>query len=189
MHSDHIFLFTQAFMDEFKFRIEDLDAILVSIGPGSYTGLRIAASALKGLLFGKSVDLYEANTLAGLALNADLKENINIHSVIDARRTHVYYQQFEWDGSLEASTKPEITEISEVEKILNSGEIISGNAISRFDKKAIQELEFFGEEHISASSLIKLFEIDMNNKFCKKVSSEALNPNYISSSQINNSSG
>ncbi len=189
VHSDHVFLFTQELMTEHDFKIEDLNAVLVSNGPGSYTGLRIAASALKGFLFGAEVDLYEVNTLASLAMIGDLKEKSKIHSVIDARRTHVYYQQFEWDGSLKASTDPEIKEISEVEKILNPGEIISGNAIHRFDKKALSGLRTRNEDHISASSLIKLFELDSEQDFCKKVTAEELNPNYISSSQINNSSG
>ena len=93
VHSDNLFLFTQQLTKEHDFKIEDLDAVLVSNGPGSYTGLRIAASAIKGIVFGKDVNLFACNTLASFAM---AKENNSraIHSIIDARRTHVYHQAF-----------------------------------------------------------------------------------------------
>ena len=47
VHSDHVFLFTEELINEHAFNIGDLEAVLVSNGPGSYTGLRIAASAIK----------------------------------------------------------------------------------------------------------------------------------------------
>src|SRR5699024_2547399 len=57
-HSEQVFLFIEELMNEHDFKIEDLEAVLVSEGPGSYTGLRIGASAVKGLLFQSGVTLY-----------------------------------------------------------------------------------------------------------------------------------
>lgn len=51
VHSDSLFLFTQEIMKEHNLSIDQIEHVLVSIGPGSYTGLRIAASAIKGIFF------------------------------------------------------------------------------------------------------------------------------------------
>lgn len=91
-HSELLFLYVRELMKEHDFSIADLDAALVSTGPGSYTGLRIAASAVKGMLFGLNVDVYAGNTLAGFAQSAG---EGTVHAVINARRKHLYHQKFE----------------------------------------------------------------------------------------------
>ena len=69
--------------------------VLLGAGPGSYTGLRVAASAVKGLLFGQDVTLFGVNTLAGFAAGMnEFTGDQNVHVIIDARRTHVYTQSF-----------------------------------------------------------------------------------------------
>ncbi len=60
-HSEQLFLFIEDLMDEHGFFISALEAVLVSEGPGSYTGLRISASAVKGLLF-QSTTLWRKYT-------------------------------------------------------------------------------------------------------------------------------
>ncbi len=71
-----------------------LDAIAVSAGPGSYTGLRIGVSTAKGLCYGYGIPLIAVNTLeimAAGALKKDLAdENILLCPMIDARRMEVY---------------------------------------------------------------------------------------------------
>lgn len=186
VHSDHVFLFTQEFMREQNFKITDLDAVLVSNGPGSYTGLRIAASALKGLLFGTEVQLFAANTLASFAMGAEAN-GATIHSIIDARRTHVYYQAFELDGSLVPKSKADIVEITEFQKKIMSGDCLIGTGLSRLNPEQLKEVNVFDEEWITANSLLKLYQLPNSKDYCLKTSPKALNPNYISSGQVNNS--
>ncbi len=186
VHSDHVFLFTQELMNEYNFKIADLDAVLVSNGPGSYTGLRIAASAIKGILFGTDVPLYAANTLASFAMGVEERIGI-IHSIIDARRTHVYHQAFSSKDGLISKSEPDIIEISEFEDFIQDGDTIIGTGINRLDKESLSKAELFDETSISASSLIKLYQVPNFLDFCVKTSPEELNPNYISSGQVNNS--
>jgi tRNA threonylcarbamoyl adenosine modification protein YeaZ len=94
-HSELLFLFVKELKTEHSFEFSDLDAVLVSTGPGSYTGLRIAASAVKGMFFGLDVAIYAGNTLAGFAQSL---EKGTVHAVINARRKHLYHQQFKKDG-------------------------------------------------------------------------------------------
>ncbi|MFV1884169.1 MAG: tRNA (adenosine(37)-N6)-threonylcarbamoyltransferase complex dimerization subunit type 1 TsaB [Balneola sp.] len=186
VHSDHVFLFTQEFMQEHEFKIADLDAVLVSNGPGSYTGLRIAASALKGLLFGTEVPLFAANTLASFAIGAEASGG-TIHSIIDARRTHVYYQAFELGDKLVKKSELGIVEIAEFQKKIASGDCIIGTGILRLDQEFLKDIRTFGEEKIRANSLLKLLTIPNSGEYCIKTNPEELNPNYISAGQVNNS--
>src|SRR5215831_19352433 len=70
--------------------LSDLDAIAISIGPGSYTGLRIGLSAAKGLCYALNIPLISVNTLQMMA-HAARKEDVQfICPLIDARRMEVF---------------------------------------------------------------------------------------------------
>lgn len=66
-HSLLLGTFIQALFEECALTAHDLDAVAVSMGPGSYTGLRIGVSMAKGLCFGASKPLIAINTLHALA--------------------------------------------------------------------------------------------------------------------------
>ncbi|MEX0721310.1 MAG: tRNA (adenosine(37)-N6)-threonylcarbamoyltransferase complex dimerization subunit type 1 TsaB [Balneolaceae bacterium] len=194
-HSEYLFLFIRELMAENNFQINDLDAVLVSNGPGSYTGLRIVASAVKGLLFAHNVDLYAANTLAGFAVGGIelLKRRLvpgdqffenSIHAVINARRSHLYHQQFMFKDKLEAGTQSQILDLSDVEKMIKPGDIIVGTGIERLSESSRKETNQVGLKAITADSLIKLFSSDSREAFFIKTTAEKLESNYISSSQV-----
>ncbi len=184
-HSELLFLYVRELMDEHDFSIDDLDTVLVSTGPGSYTGLRIAASAVKGMLFGLDIDIYAGNTLAGFAQSAG---EGTVHSVINARRKHLYHQKFEFDEELRAVTESEILELSEIEEMLNTGEKIIGTGIERLNEDKLNELEVLETTNISANALIALFNSSSGKQFFQKTTAEDLESNYLSSSQVNNTS-
>tara|TARA_R110000868_G_scaffold410693_5_gene699860 strand:+ start:39356 stop:40018 length:663 start_codon:yes stop_codon:yes gene_type:complete len=188
VHSDNVFLFTQELMKEHNFSIEELEAVLVSNGPGSYTGLRIVASAIKGILFQSKVKLFEVNTLAGFAQSVvEVPGNLTVHSIIDARRTHIYHQSFSANEKLIRNSEMSIKEIIEFEEEITEGDYVIGTGINRLSESTLEKVSTYGSGVISASNLIHLFSNQPNSQFFKETSSEALNPNYISSSQVNNS--
>ncbi|MAO63589.1 MAG: tRNA (adenosine(37)-N6)-threonylcarbamoyltransferase complex dimerization subunit type 1 TsaB [Balneola sp.] len=182
-HSELLFLFIRELMEEQNFKMEDLDTLLVSSGPGSYTGLRIAASAVKGMLFGLKVDIYAGNTLAGFAQSA---EEGTVHAVINARRKHLYHQQFEKGDRLTPITKPEILELVEINDLLKDGDQIIGTGIDRLDEEKRAGLTIIEEQQISATNLISLFNSSSGDDFFQQTTAEELESNYLSSSQVNN---
>lgn len=72
----------------------DLDAVAVSQGPGSYTGLRIGVSTAKGIAYGLDIPLIGINTLQAMAASQPLNPGEFVVAVLDARRKEVYAQTF-----------------------------------------------------------------------------------------------
>lgn len=81
-----------------------LDAIAVSSGPGSYTGLRIGVSTAKGLCYGLNIPLISISTLATMsiaaAINVKEKDKVLLCPMIDARRMEVYTAFFDKNSNI-----------------------------------------------------------------------------------------
>jgi tRNA threonylcarbamoyladenosine biosynthesis protein TsaB len=86
----------------------DLDAVAVSQGPGSYTGLRIGVSTAKGIAYALEIPLIGINTLQAMAASQPLSQGEFVVAVLDARRKEVYTQTF---GNL-------LQEISSIEALV-----------------------------------------------------------------------
>ena len=88
-HAEKLHVFIEEIITESNIEIEDLNAIAVSAGPGSYTGLRIGTSAAKGLSFALDIPLIAIDTLTSLANKVSFSDGFII-PMIDARRMEVY---------------------------------------------------------------------------------------------------
>ncbi|MDE6271840.1 MAG: tRNA (adenosine(37)-N6)-threonylcarbamoyltransferase complex dimerization subunit type 1 TsaB [Muribaculaceae bacterium] len=97
-------------LDEIARKELTLDAVAVSLGPGSYTGLRIGLSLAKGLCFAKDIPLIGIDTLQLLAVKAmfglrDPEGDEVLVGMIDARRSEVYYAAY--DFALNSIIRPQ----------------------------------------------------------------------------------
>ena len=107
-----------------------LDAVSVSKGPGSYTGLRIGVSVAKGISYGAGIPLIGINTLTAMChgyltanpLAAD--SSTLLCPMIDARRMEVYNALFTSDGRMLQETSADIITASSYSKRLESDRII-----------------------------------------------------------------
>ncbi len=98
IHAGSLTLFIQSVMDTAGLKFSELDAIAVSKGPGSYTGLRIGVSTAKGLCFALDKPLIAIDTLQMMAegfLKAEPTHEGLICSMIDARRMEVFTAVFD----------------------------------------------------------------------------------------------
>ena len=93
-HAEVLHSFIIDIVKEANIRLNDLDAIAVSKGPGSYTGLRIGVSAAKGFCFALEKPLIAVDTLTSLAHAISIEEGIII-PLLDARRMEVYAAIFD----------------------------------------------------------------------------------------------
>ncbi len=88
-HAERLHVFIEEIIKEAGITFQDLSAVAVSQGPGSYTGLRIGVSAAKGLCFALDIPLIAVDTLQVLASQAAVSDGL-IVPMLDARRMEVY---------------------------------------------------------------------------------------------------
>lgn len=88
-HAERLHVFIEDLVQEAGIHFKDIQAIAVSQGPGSYTGLRIGVSAAKGLCYALNVPLIAVDTLQVLASQVQVEDGLII-PMIDARRMEVY---------------------------------------------------------------------------------------------------
>lgn len=88
-HAENLNIFIQDVLKETQLELKNLDAVVVSEGPGSYTGLRIGVSTAKGLCYALDKPMIAISSLKSLAQLADKKHDL-ICPVFDAMRMEVY---------------------------------------------------------------------------------------------------
>lgn len=106
-HAEKLHVFIEEAIAEAGISVQDLSAIAVSQGPGSYTGLRIGVSAAKGLCFALNIPLIAIDTLQTLASQANVS-NGKIIPMIDARRMEVYSEVFNAGLEIERGIEAEV---------------------------------------------------------------------------------
>jgi len=106
-HAERLHVFIEEIIQEAGITFQDLKAIAVSQGPGSYTGLRIGVSAAKGLCFALNIPLIAVDTLQVLASQAKVKEGL-IVPMLDARRMEVYSAIFNFKLEKQREIQAEI---------------------------------------------------------------------------------
>ena len=107
--------FVKRMLDENGLAVRDCDAVCVSKGPGSYTGLRVGVSTAKGLCFGAGIPLIAVGTLDTLVYQAADEGLLPsgcryVVPMVDARRMEVYTAVFTPDGRQLTETRPQVVE-------------------------------------------------------------------------------
>jgi len=119
-HAERLHLYIEEILLKNNISKSQLNAIAVSKGPGSYTGLRIGVSAAKGLCFALEIPLISVPTLDSLALQVKEKEGVII-PMLDARRMEVYSAVYH------AESKSQIRE--------TRAEVLDGHSFSDYLEK------------------------------------------------------
>jgi len=133
-HSSLLSLFMDEVIKSAGVEMADLDAIAISEGPGSYTGLRIGVAASKGLCFALDKPLIGVKTLQAMALgmtqfkksrpNNECEDNILYCPMIDARRMEVYCAIFNERGEEIRETKAEVIDKNSFKEYLEKNMIV-----------------------------------------------------------------
>lgn len=132
-HSEQLHSFIQELLEVEGFKLSDLNAVSVSKGPGSYTGLRIGVSAAKGLAYALDIPLVSVSTLLCLAKQLNIKEG-SVVSMLDARRMEVYSEIFDKEFNSIRGIEAEILNEKSFEKELNKGKVhFIGTGVEKFE--------------------------------------------------------
>jgi tRNA threonylcarbamoyladenosine biosynthesis protein TsaB len=135
VHGERLAVYIHELLEEKGVAPADLDAISISIGPGSYTGLRVGLSTAKGMAFGLDIPIITLSTLDILARASRKENDANWHlAAIDARRNEVYALSTGPEGAIYRGPEPLILDVDDVFKWLpdHSASIrVSGDGASK----------------------------------------------------------
>nr|WP_294874150.1 tRNA (adenosine(37)-N6)-threonylcarbamoyltransferase complex dimerization subunit type 1 TsaB [uncultured Pedobacter sp.] len=156
IHAGSLTLFIKEAMDSTGLQFEDLDAVAVSMGPGSYTGLRIGVSTAKGLCFALDKPLIAIPTLQMMAQGFMLQNpdyDGLICAMIDARRMEVFTSIYDNDLKTVSPVSAKIIdEHSFVEDLNNNVITFIGNGAAKCADVLKQENARFSELNFNSAS-------------------------------------
>ncbi|GAA4800049.1 tRNA (adenosine(37)-N6)-threonylcarbamoyltransferase complex dimerization subunit type 1 TsaB [Litoribaculum gwangyangense] len=130
-HAERLHVYIDAVLNEAGVYSKELDAISVSKGPGSYTGLRIGVSAAKGLCYALNKPLISVSTLKALSHQVACEEGV-IVAMLDARRLEVYSAIYDSNCKQIRDTQAQILDGNAFADYLNQGKVyFIGNGVEK----------------------------------------------------------
>jgi len=185
-HASVITVYIQDLLREAGLKTSDLDGIVLSEGPGSYTSLRVGMSVAKGLCFGLGIPLISINTLEALALAAlkQFPDSDLICPMIDARRMEVYAALYDSKMECLIDNQPLILEDSTFDSYLQKGRkiILCGNGAEKTKSLFKGKNIHYGAFKTGASNLVESGYVRYMNKNFADLA--YFSPNYIKSPNI-----
>jgi len=162
-HAEQLHVFIKQAVQEAHLKLNDLNAVAISKGPGSYTGLRIGVSTAKGLCYALDIPLISIPTLEVLARQVALEDSKQaIIPMIDARRMEVYTSVFTHDyNTIQNVSAKILDENSYVELFENYNTLYAiGNGVTKF--KAVtnspEKFKFIEQKNPSAKEMVSIAE-------------------------------
>ncbi len=156
-HAENLHVFIQDVLKDANKSLKDVAAVAVSKGPGSFTGLRIGVSTVKGLCYALDVPLIATNTLQALALQVT-KEKGLIIPMLDARRMEVYSAVFNTDNSQVREIQAQILDDTSFATYLDTNEVyFIGDGVAKTKEIITHKNAFFIDDKLpSANEMAKL---------------------------------
>ena len=133
-HSEKLMGMIETLLNGSSIGKEQINAVAVSEGPGSYTGLRIGVSVAKGLAFAGDIPLIAVSTLAALANGAKprMEKPGCVVAMLDARRMEVYREVFDYDLNTISELDSEIIDERSYSELLDKGKVFFiGDAVKK----------------------------------------------------------
>jgi tRNA threonylcarbamoyladenosine biosynthesis protein TsaB len=161
-HASFIHVAIQNAANEANIRLQDLEAVAVTNGPGSYTGLRVGLATAKGLCYALKLPLITASTLrvmASAALHHKIEEGALLCPMIDARRMEVFTAVY--DQSLHELMKeqPLVVDATNFDIYLTNKKVLFfGSGSTKIQAVIMHKNALFNAIEFNASHLVSLAE-------------------------------
>lgn len=162
-HAERLHVFIDELLRKNKLDFNNLDAIAISKGPGSYTGLRIGVSAAKGLCFSLDIPLIAVPTLTSLAFQVE--EKAQIVPMLDARRMEVYTAVFNSEKQQIRETSAKILQPDSFTEYLDEQKtLFIGSGVAKFKEICTHPNAVFIEGKLpSAKEMVHLADEKFKN--------------------------
>lgn len=136
-HSEKLLPIIDELLSELSLNIEDIDLFAVSVGPGSFTGIRIGVATIKGIAQALDKAVIGVTSLEGLI---ELGNNENVCAVINAKHGNVY-SQIKYKNQLRTPDCKEISQLLNELKELGEKFVIVGDATEEYENLFNSEIE------------------------------------------------
>jgi tRNA threonylcarbamoyladenosine biosynthesis protein TsaB len=173
IHASHITLFIEEVMLAAEKKYSDLQAIAISKGPGSYTGLRIGVSTAKGLCYALDIPLIGIDTIEAMASgfmeSFDVPDSSLLIPMLDARRMEVYTGIYRNDLSIVESVSAKIVDKDSFNEFKDQVLFLFGDGADKFrelfaDQPNINFIDFStSASHLNALALKKFRDSEFEN--------------------------
>lgn len=151
-HAEKLHIFIEEVLNTAKVTSNNLDAIAISKGPGSYTGLRIGVSAAKGLAFALDKPLISVPTLDVLAQQVNCEKGV-IVSMLDARRLEVYSAVYDSNHNPIRNTQAEILQANSFQDYLIENTVyFIGDGVAKSKEIIKNDNAVFIEERLPSAN-------------------------------------
>ena len=143
-HSRIIVSKAKSLIEESGFSLEDIDYFGTDIGPGSFTGIRLALSAVRSLGWLSKKPILKVSSLDVLALNASsllpkLPQEFAV--TLDARRGSVYFAKYNVSNGIQAISAPQLLTVDKLTDGLNDTTVIFGNSLKTYSVQWPENLQ------------------------------------------------
>ncbi len=140
-HAEELLPMIETVLAEAALGFDDLDALAVTIGPGTFTGLRVGLAAARGLALARGLPLVGVTTLEAIAAGMVARDDEVIVAAFDAKRGEVYVQAF--DAEHAPLTEPALVAVAEVGALLprrrlllvGTGAVLLEEALHGFERR------------------------------------------------------
>jgi len=164
-HAEQLTLFIQDVIGSANIELKKVEAIALSRGPGSYTGLRIGTSSAKGLCYALDIPLITISTLKAMAFEMAKNEKSVIYCpMIDARRVEVFSALYDVNNNQVRGVQ---------------ADVVDENTYSEF---LANEIIFFGDGSLKCKEII----IHKNAKFIKGINPSSKNLGILAKAKFEN---
>ena len=164
-HSENLILLMERLLKKERLGLDGIEAFAINRGPGSFTGLRIGFSFLKGFLAVRKRPCYGALSLDMIAAAVDLTEASRLGVLVDARRERIYARFYRGrKGEWAAERKLELLTLPELKQRISEETTLVGDGLVRYGEDLRetfgQRIRFLKEDAYfpTAGTLVRWFQ-------------------------------
>ena len=175
-HSEMLVLEIKNLLDVNKINFNDLDLIIATNGPGSYTGIRVALAVLKIIKITTQKPVLTVNCCEVLA-DKYSKNHEKINVAIQANSTEIYYAKYVIKNNFEEVLQPMISNVDDILSTIKEDEFLCGSANKIFDKHLLKS---------NQDDLILAYDVAIygQKKFLQNKDSQDILPLYLRDPKI-----
>lgn len=186
-HSEQLLDLIGEGLNHLGLRKEELDRLIWGLGPGSFTGLRIGLSVLKGLRLGLGKKSFGVSSLDLIALGSGIV-NGNLAVCVDARRERIYAAMYRFrNGSVEKIIPDSLFSFDELKRRIKPETVVTGDALEPYGallrESVGEQVTFLSSSFWYPRAIFSIELAEKKREWLKPLSLRAMQPAYLRSSE------